>query len=81
MPKVKPIPEGMTAVTPHLICANAGWLSNEQVRRTLLANSALRGQNMMTVLRQLSKSELELATRQTAYSPAVRHAARQLLGK
>jgi uncharacterized glyoxalase superfamily protein PhnB len=23
MPKVKPIPEGMTAVTPHLVCANA----------------------------------------------------------
>ena len=23
MPKVKPIPEGMTAVTPHLVCAGA----------------------------------------------------------
>lgn len=64
-----------------LIVANAAWVSNEQVRRVLLGNRALKGQNVMTVLRYLPKSELELATKQTAYSWAVRDTARRLLGK
>jgi hypothetical protein len=64
-----------------IICGNAAWLSNEQVRRVLLANRALKGQNVMTVLRYLPKSELELAVKQAAYSWAVRDTARRLLGK
>jgi hypothetical protein len=64
-----------------LVVANAAWVSNEQIRRVLLANRGLKGQNVMTVLRYLPKPELELAMKQTAYSWAVRDAARRLLGK
>lgn len=64
-----------------LIVANPAWVSNEQVRRTLLANRALKGQNVMTVLRYLPKQELELAMKQTAYPWAVRDGAKRLLGK
>lgn len=64
-----------------IVVSNAAWLSNEQVRRVLLANRSLKGQNVMTVLRHLPKSELEMATKQTAYSHAVRDGARRLLGK
>jgi len=64
-----------------LIVANPAWVSNEQVRRILLANRALKGQNIMTVLRYLPKQELELAMKQAAYSWAVRDAAKRILGK
>lgn len=64
-----------------IIVANPAWISNEQLRRVLLANRALKGQNIMTVLRFLSKPDLELAVKQTAYSWAVRDGARRLLGK
>lgn len=64
-----------------LIVANPAWVSNEQVRRVLLGNRALKGQNIMTVLRYLPKQELELATKQTAYAWAVRDGAKRLLGK
>lgn len=63
-----------------LIVGNPAWISNEQVRRTLLANRALKGQNITTVLRLLSKNELELATKQTAYSSTVREVARRMMG-
>jgi hypothetical protein len=62
-----------------IIVANPAWLSNDQVRRTLLANRALKGQNITTILRMLSKSELELATKQTAYSSTVRETARRMM--
>ena len=63
-----------------LIVGNPAWISNEQVRRTLLANRALKGQNITAVLRLLSKNELELATKQTAYSSTVREVARRMMG-
>jgi hypothetical protein len=65
----------------ELIVGNAAWVSNDQVRRVLLANRALKGQSIMTVLRYLPKSELELAVKQTAYPWAVRDAAKRILGK
>jgi len=64
-----------------IIVANGGWLANEQVRRVLLANRGLKGQNVISILRLLGKAELELATKQTAYSWAVRDGAKRLLGK
>jgi hypothetical protein len=64
-----------------LILGNPAWLSNEQVRRTLLANRALKGSGITTILRYLPKPELELVLKQTAYSWAVRDAARRMLGK
>ena len=71
----------LPAMLLDIIVANAAWLSNEQVRRILLANRSLKGQNIMTVLRHLPKPELELAMKQAAYSWAVRDTARRLLGK
>lgn len=62
-----------------LIVSNPSWLSNEQVRRTLLANPALKGQNVTSVLRHLPKNELELVLKQSAYPWAVKEAARRLL--
>jgi hypothetical protein len=64
-----------------IIVSNPAWLTNEQVRRALLANRALRGQNITTVLRSLPKAELELVLKQAAYSGTVREAARRLLGR
>lgn len=62
-----------------LIVANPAWISNEQVRRVLMANPALKGQNVMTVLRCLNRPELEIAAKQPCYPWAVREGARRLL--
>ena len=83
IPEVLRIGANGTLPSPmiDIIVANAAWLSNEQVRRVLLGNRALKGQNVMAVLRCLPKQELELAMKQTAYPWAVRDGAKRLLGK
>lgn len=69
------LPRGLV----DLICGNPAWVSSEEVRRKLLSNPRLRGQNLMKVLRALSKAELALLPSQTAYPYAVREAAKRLL--
>lgn len=64
-----------------LILANPSWLSNEQVRRAILANPVLKGQGIQAVLRYLSKSDLELCIKQTAFPYAVRMAAKRMLSQ
>ena len=82
-PEVSRIASMGTLPSPlmDLILANPNWLSSEQVRRALLSNPILRGQNIMTVLRYLSKSELELCLKQTAYPYGVREAAKRMLAQ
>ena len=62
-----------------LILANPGWLSNEQVRRALLTSPVLKGQAVNTVLRYLSKNELELCVKQASYPYNVRTTAKRML--
>ncbi len=61
-----------------LIVGNAAWLSNDQVRKCLLGNRSLKGQNVMTILRMLSKADLDMASKQTAYPYGVRDTAKRL---
>ena len=64
-----------------LIISNAAWLSNDLVRRAILANPVLKGQGVTTVLRYLSKTDLELCVKQTAYPYNVRTTAKRLLAQ
>jgi hypothetical protein len=63
----------------ELIVANPGWLQSPQVRRALLANPRLGGEQIDKVLRATPKNELRLVPSQTAYPLAVRSAARKFL--
>lgn len=61
------------------IVNNRRWLRAPAVRRALLSNPRLRGEVLMTVLRQVPKNELKLVPKQTAYPMATRQAAERLL--
>jgi hypothetical protein len=62
----------------EVILGNGGWLQIPEVRRALLSSRRLGTDQILRVLRLLSKHELKLACVQTAYPPAVRDAARRL---
>jgi hypothetical protein len=63
----------------ELIVANGAWLQIPEVRRALLANPRLGVDHIQRILRLMPKHELKLAPMQTAYSLAVRDAARRML--
>ena len=63
----------------EIIVSNGAWLQMPEVRRALLANPRLSTDQIVRVLRLLPKSELKLASTQTAYPYAVREAARRML--
>ena len=63
----------------EIIVSNGSWLQMPEVRRALLANPRLSTDQIVRVLRLLPKSELKLATTQTAYPHAVRDAARRMM--
>lgn len=60
------------------IVAHPGWLQHSVIRRALLSNPRLGGQNIQRVLRATPKSEIKVMATQTAYPQAVREAAKQL---
>jgi hypothetical protein len=60
------------------IVSHPGWLTHSVVRRALLSNPRLGGQNITKVLRATPKSELKVIPQQTAYPQPVREAAKQL---
>ena len=63
------------------VAANAAWLSSGELRRVLLTNARLGNVSRDKILRALPKAELTLVTRQPAYPPAVRQAAKKLQGR
>jgi len=63
----------------EIIVNNGGWLQIPEIRRALLANPRLGTDQILRVLRMLPKHELKLASMQTAYSYAVRDAAKRLI--
>jgi hypothetical protein len=69
------LPPGLLDIILH----NPAWLSNEQVRRTLLGNRSLKASEVTRILRCVPKRELELMIKQTTWPHAVREAARRLL--
>jgi hypothetical protein len=60
---------------------NNTWVKVPQVRRALLAHPRVDGALVMRLLRFTPPAELKLVPSQSAYSAAVRAAARKLLGK
>lgn len=62
-----------------LICDNELWVRQSIVRRALLANPRMSGDNATRVLRTLSQRELKLVPHQTAYPLVVRQAAQRLI--
>lgn len=63
----------------ELIVGNGAWLQIPEVRRALLTNPRISADQIIRLLRLLPKHELKLAASQTAYSNAVRDAAKRLL--
>ncbi len=63
----------------ELIVSNGGWLQIPEVRRALLSNPRLGADQLLRVLRLLPKHELKVVSTQTAYSFAVRDAAKRIL--
>ncbi len=63
----------------EIIFGNGGWLQIPEVRRALLSNPRLGNDQIIKLLRMMSKQELKLATTQTAYSMAVRSQAKTML--
>lgn len=63
----------------ELIVGNTAWLRSPEVRRALLGNIRLTADMIPRILRLLPKHELKLVPSQSAYSLAVRDAARKLL--
>lgn len=64
----------------EVIVANNSWLASAHVRRALLGNRRLAHELALKVLRITPKPELKLATKQTAYPPRIRQAAKRMLG-
>jgi hypothetical protein len=60
-----------------LIAGNEGWISNPEVRRSLLSNPRLRGRSLERILSVIPRAELKLIEQQTAYPSHVREAARR----
>lgn len=63
----------------EIIFGNGGWLQIPEVRRALLSNPRLGTDQIIKLLRMLTKQELKLATMQTGYSMAVRSQAKTML--
>lgn len=63
----------------EIILGNGAWLQIPEVRRALLSNPRLGTDQIIKLLRMMSKQELKLACTQTAYSMAVRSQAKTLL--
>lgn len=63
----------------EIILANGGWLQVPEVRRALLSNPRLGTDQILKLLRMMSKQELKIAVMQTAYSMAVRSQAKTML--
>ena len=63
----------------EIIVGNGGWLQIPEVRRALLSNPRLGTDQIIKLLRMMPKPELKLAAAQTAYSFAVRDAAKRML--
>lgn len=63
----------------EFIVANATWIHAAPVRRALLSNPRLTGEQVNKVLRATPRNELRLVPRQTAYPATVRSAARRFL--
>lgn len=63
----------------ELIVNNGAWLQIPEVRRALLTNPRLGVDHVQRILRLMPKHELKLAPMQSAYSFAVRDAARRML--
>jgi len=63
----------------ELIVGNAAWLQVPEVRRALLSNPRLGTDQIMRVLRLISKVELKLAATQSTYPHAVRDVAKRML--
>lgn len=64
----------------EVIVANPAWMASAHVRRALLGNRRLAHDLAIKVLRATPKPELKLVTKQSAYPPRVRGAAKRLLG-
>jgi hypothetical protein len=80
-PEVAAIARMGTLPTPLLefIVGNAGWLRAPEIRRAVLSNPRLAGEQIARVLRAMPKAELRLMPLQSAYPAAVREAAKRLL--
>lgn len=63
-----------------IIVANASWLASGEVRRALLGNTRVAGQNLDRVMRAFPRNELRQVA-QTAYRREVREAAQRIVGK
>ncbi len=63
----------------EIIFGNGAWLQIPEVRRALLSNPRLGTDQIIKLLRMLSKQELKLTTMQTGYSMAVRSQAKTML--
>lgn len=61
------------------IVNNGGWLQIPEVRRALLTNPRLGTDQIMRVLRLMPKHELKVASTTTAYTFAVRDAAKRMI--
>ena len=61
------------------IVNNGGWLQVPEVRRALLTNPRLGTDQIMRVLRLMPKHELKVAATTTAYTFAVRDAAKRMI--
>ncbi|MCP4601427.1 MAG: hypothetical protein GY847_13040 [Proteobacteria bacterium] len=64
----------------ELIVSNATWINASPIRRALLANPRMTGEMVNKVLRGIPRNELRIVAKQTAYSSAIRNAARKFLG-
>lgn len=80
-PEVAAIARMGTLPAPLLefIVGNAGWLRAPEIRRAVLSNPRLAGEQIARVLRAMPKAELRLMPLQSAYPAAVREAAKRLL--
>ena len=63
----------------EIIFGNGAWLQLPEVRRALLSNPRLGTDQIIKLLRMLTKQELKLAAMQTGYSMAVRGQAKTML--
>lgn len=63
----------------ELVVANQAWLRAPEVRRALLTNPRLGGDQVARVLRAMPKPELKLVATQAIYPASVRDVARRLL--
>lgn len=65
----------------EIIVQNNSWIRVPQIRRALLVNNRLQKPQILRVLQFTPPAELKLAPTQTAYPPAVRSAAKQMLSR